>query len=97
MAETVAKDPCQRTIGPDFLILFPKIGIPCFPSTYKVVFNASIGIKNILKPAAVAEAKIVLMGVGISTCSRRASAPVFAAVSPNLEIGPCKSAGPTPL
>ena len=37
---------------------------PFFPSTYKVVFNASIGIKSILNPPAVADAVIVFNAVG---------------------------------
>lgn len=53
-----------------------------------MVFNASTGIKKILKDAAAAEAATVLTGVGIFTCSKAAKAPVLAAVSPNLDIGP---------
>jgi len=62
-----------------------------------MVLHASIGIKKILKEAAAAEANKVFTGVGKFTYSKPANIPVLAAVSPNLEIGPYKRAGPTPL
>lgn len=88
MAVTAPKEPCQKTVGPFDFALVINLDSPVCPSTYKVVLTASIGIKNILNRAAEAEAAIVLTGVGILTCSNMAKAPVFAAVSPNLETGP---------
>ena len=71
------------------------------PCTCIVVLRVSTGIKKILNKAADAEAPTVLTVLGRLRVSSYESisvmTPVFAAVSPNLLIGPCTSAGKTPL
>jgi hypothetical protein len=71
-------------VGPPNFNLCDKVYIPFAPSTYKVVFKASTGIKNILNTAAQPEAAKVFIAEGNSTFYNKASAPAFAAVSPNL-------------
>ena len=75
-----------------------------FPSppllTCSVVFTVSIGIRNTRHDAAAADAATVLTALGRSFVSAResriASTPAFAAVSPNLDKGPCRRPGPMP-
>ena len=65
------------------------------PITCNVVLTVSIGIMKILQTPAVIEAAPVFKAIGNSVLdSNSAKMPTFAAVSPNLEMGPWSSAGP---
>ena len=61
----------------------------------------SMGISAILKRPAAIDAAMVFAKTGMSTvisnASNAAMVPVLAAVSPNLDSGPCTNAGISPL
>ena len=89
-----------NTLGPWFLNFPPNSYNPFLPSTWRVVFSVSIGIKNILNKPAANEAHAVFNATGHvfekSLEFRYASIPLLAAVSPNRDNGACNNAGPTP-
>ena len=72
-----------------------------FPiSTHMVVLNVSTGMRKMRKSPAATEAATVFAATGsfsvVSYASNSANVPVLAAVSPNLDSGPCTSAGIRP-
>lgn len=77
-------------------ILFLRTLTPFYPSTYKIVFTVSTGVKVTLNMAAIREALRVLIDILKSFVKglllRTSSVSLLEKVSPNLEIGPCNNA-----
>ena len=96
VAVAVAIAPQNKVCGPDLMTFQLRIAIPCLPSTWRIVFNVSTGVRRIQKRAAIVEALSVLtdmLSLRVLSCeSRYSKTSLFEKVSPNQDSGPCSKA-----